>query len=300
MATLREYFETDFSHVARVHITLAHDGTDVEGVVMYDMPLHAAGLALYVTGEGHSLEFFIELLRKVQPGTPMIAANRITLPTARHFPGSLKIHNDSELKIGYRLYGDSTWKLANEITSSGRMIIYSESNLPEENIIKLQGVAGEIGHKLLFRSSEYVKERTRCEIPLAFISHDSRDKDTVARRIAVGLQKMLCPVWYDEFSLKVGAPLRESIEKGLRECKKCIIVLSPSFLANNGWTKKEFESVFTREILEGTNLVLPVWCGITKEQVYGYCSSLLNIKGIDWNALGEEESCRQLFKAIVD
>src|ERR1043165_7480259 len=40
---------------------------------------------------------------------------------------------------------------------------------------------------------------TKCS-PLAFISHDSRDKESIARPIALRLQRMLCPVWYDEFS----------------------------------------------------------------------------------------------------
>jgi hypothetical protein len=37
-------------------------------------------------------------------------------------------------------------------------------------------------------------------------------------------------VWYDEFSLKVGDSLRESIEKGIKECKKCILILTQNYL----------------------------------------------------------------------
>ena len=100
-------------------------------------------------------------------------------------------------------------------------------------------------------SQNYALERSRLEKPLAFICHDSRDKAQVARPIAIGLSKLMCPVWYDEFSLKVGDRLRESIEKGLRkECKKCVLVLSPQFFGNTGWTRVEFNSIFTREIIE--------------------------------------------------
>ncbi|MDP6102278.1 MAG: hypothetical protein QF579_03090 [Dehalococcoidia bacterium] len=52
---------------------------------------------------------------------------------------------------------------------------------------------------------------------MALISHDSRDKDDVDCKIAINLNRMLCPVWYDEFSPKVGDSLREGIEKGLKE-----------------------------------------------------------------------------------
>jgi hypothetical protein len=51
------------------------------------------------------------------------------------------------------------------------------------------------------------------------------------------------------------------------ECKKCVLVLSSNFLSNTGWTKAEFDSVFTRQILEGSNVALPVWCGVTKQQI---------------------------------
>jgi hypothetical protein len=60
----------------------------------------------------------------------------------------------------------------------------------------------------------------------------------------------MCLVWYDQFSLRVGDSLRESVEAGLKECHKCILVLTPNFLSNKGWAKHEYSSIFTREIVE--------------------------------------------------
>lgn len=130
------------------------------------------------------------------------------------------------------------------------------------------------------------------------ISYDSRDR-AVAHAIAVQLRRMMCPVWYDEFSLMVGDNLRTKIEKGLKECRKCVLILSPEFFSNAGWTRKEFDSIFTREIIEEQNLVFPVWHGVTKHTVYDYSPSLLNVKGVDWT-LGEEEVSRRLLLAITD
>jgi hypothetical protein len=98
----------------------------------------------------------------------------------------------------------------------------------------------------------------------------------------MGLSKMRCPVWYDEYSVKVGDSLRASVEQGLRVSKKCVLILSPHFLSNTGWTQTEFDSVFTRQILEGSNVVLPVWCGVSKEQVYEYSPSLLDRLAVRW------------------
>ncbi len=115
--------------------------------------------------------------------------------------------------------------------------------------------------------------------------------------MAIRLQQMLCPVWFDEFSLGVGDSLRDKIEKGLKECATCIVILSPYFLANKRWTKVEFDSVFTREIIEERNVMLPVWCGVAVKDVYEYSPSLANKLGINWD-LGLDEVCRRLYQKI--
>ena len=181
-----------------------------------------------------------------------------------------------------------------------RLFIYSESDLSDDEIRAVQAEGLKANHHILFRSRRYVSERSIPDKPLGFISYDSRDREDVARRIATNLQSMMCPVWYDEFSLRVGANLRDSIEAGLKSCKKCILILSENFFSNNGWTKKEFDSIFTREILEQKQLVLPVWYKVTKEMVYEYSPSLLNVKGLDWDMMGEEEVCKQLAGALLE
>lgn len=143
----------------------------------------------------------------------------------------------------------------------------------------------------------YAAERSAYEKPLAFISHDSRDKDSVVRDLALELSKRSCPVWYDEFSLRVGDSLRMSIEAGMREAKKCIVILSPNYLENLGWCKAEFDSIFTREVLERTNVILPVWHNVGVEQIYKYSPRLADKVGLS-SALGIQELARQLSAAV--
>lgn len=112
--------------------------------------------------------------------------------------------------------------------------------------------------------------------PVAFISHDSRDKDELVRDLAMQLSIRLRKVWYDEFSLKAGDSLRENIENGLKQCEKCIIVLSPNFIANSGWTKTEFDSIFTRELVKNESVFIPIWHNVTKDQVFEYCPKLVD------------------------
>ncbi len=144
----------------------------------------------------------------------------------------------------------------------------------------------------------FAEKRSQLERPFAFISHDSRDKDEIARPIAIHLKKLMYPVWYDEFSLNVGDSLKESTEKGIKQCGKCIVVLTPNFFSNKGWTKMEFDSIFTKQILQRTNLILPIWHKVSVTEVFDYSPSLADKVGLQ-SSLGVEEISRQLYHAIT-
>lgn len=300
MATLREYYEKDFSHSTRIYINVPINGEFIDGAILYDFAGFYAFVVLYITGNDRKPGFYINLLSQLEYGRSQLQFDgRVQLPSAKEFPGQLRIENKVDFEILAQYFGDTEWISTKNIQASRRVFIYSETDLSLNEIDLLKKKARELDHELQFRSERFRQERSRHEKPLAFISHDSRDKDIVAKKIAINLQRMLCPVWYDEFSLKIGDNLRESIENGLKESKKCILVLSPNFISNKGWTKTEFDSIFTRQILEEQKLVLPVWYRVTKQDVYDYSPSLLNVKGADWEQLGEEEVCRQLYKAIM-
>ena len=76
--------------------------------------------------------------------------------------------------------------------------------MPQELRDRMTAEAEVVGRPAAFRSVDYMNERNKWEKPRAFISHDSRDKTTIAEPIAVQLQRLMCPVWYDQFSLRVG------------------------------------------------------------------------------------------------
>ena len=300
MATIREYFNSDFTSAVKLYATLPIIGPDVECTILYDFEAYAAFIACYVAGTDRTPQFFKDFVEGLKLGeTTIQMGDRIRLPTVRSLPGELTVQRGPTLTVSARFFGETDHISNHEILSTRRLFIYSETQLEDTEIANLKAAATAAGHALQFRSTKHAKERSRHETPLAFISHNSRDKEIVARKIALNLQKKLCPVWYDEFSLKVGDRLRDSIEYGLKTCHKCIVVLSHNFFSNIGWSKTKFDSIFTREILEGSNLILPVWVDVSKSDVYNYSPSLLNVKGLDWNQLGEEMVCIKLHQAIM-
>jgi hypothetical protein len=117
------------------------------------------------------------------------------------------------------------------------------------------------------------------------------------RELAYEMVRLMCPVWYDEYSLKVGDSLRTNIENGLKEARKCIIVLSPNFMSNGGWGKAEFDSIFTREILEKQNVILPIWHNVTVQQVYDYSPRMADKVALP-SSLGVPELARRLMSVI--
>jgi hypothetical protein len=74
MATLRQYSETDFSHVVRVSVKVsAPDGEEIDSYWLVDFLGNIAYLSCYVPGEGRSLEFFQQLVTSLEHGKTRLA-----------------------------------------------------------------------------------------------------------------------------------------------------------------------------------------------------------------------------------
>lgn len=102
----------------------------------------------------------------------------------------------------------------------------------------------------------------------AFISHATEDKETLVRAVAHGLRDRGLNIWYDEFSLRAGDSLRAKIDEGLSSCRFGIVVLSKAFFEKR-WPQNELNGLFSVEIA-GNATIIPVWFGVTYEDVTSY------------------------------
>jgi hypothetical protein len=118
-----------------------------------------------------------------------------------------------------------------------------------------------------------------------FICHASEDKESFVRPLAERLQANGIRVWYDEFALKVGDRLRQSIDRGLKSSRFGVVVLSPAFLQKN-WPQYELDGLAQRE-LGGKKVILPVWHNLSEPDVRQYSPSLagrvaaLSVEGME-------------------
>lgn len=111
-----------------------------------------------------------------------------------------------------------------------------------------------------------------------FISHASEDKDAIATPLARVLQEKGLRVWYDDFSLRLGDSLRESIDRGLARSQYGVVILSGYFFGKH-WPQQELNGLATREV-DGQNVILPVWHGVGFAEVRGYSVTLADRKAV--------------------
>lgn len=303
MATLKEYFEADFSHTvimaSPVQLSINDIGdVQIESRIHLDFSSKALFASFFIENKELSTSQLIDLIDQINAlwakGWP--APPNLKLPLARLYPGELMIER-SPFAVTSKFFGGPSTR-HDQLIFTGRIYIYIDRDFTVE---EQEGIKSSLKNQKVdpqFRGPSYREKRDKLQTPLAFVSHDSRDKANIARPIALSLQRNLVPVWYDEFSLPVGAKLRESIEAGIKECKKCILIVTKNFISNQGWTKVEFDSVFTKEIFEKGNILLPVWHEVTAKEVYDYSAWLANIKAADWSE-GEEEVVRKLQREIM-
>jgi hypothetical protein len=106
-----------------------------------------------------------------------------------------------------------------------------------------------------------------------FICHASEDKEDFVKPLANALVREGLRVWYDEFELHLGDSLRRSIDRGLRDSRFGIVVLSHGFFSKE-WPQRELDGLAARETSGGEKVILPIWHNITKEDVLRYSPTL--------------------------
>lgn len=99
----------------------------------------------------------------------------------------------------------------------------------------------------------------------AFISHAGEDRDEIAEPLAETLSQMGLQIWYDDFELRVGDSLTESINVGLAKSRYGIVIVSDAFFDKN-WTQYELRGLTQRDTTERTT-ILPLKYDISIDEI---------------------------------
>lgn len=269
MGTLRQYFDHDFLTIPAGGVGTAQSSTTIA--------VNCGELQFFVTLKlCHDLDANSKYWMVYSPsGLPKLALlSLLEKPEIRdgRMPSAPMGGGFLHLAVN----GRSTEKTV----FTGRVFYYVDDTLSEAAIREITEHGRSLGLDVTVRETAYATTRSIGERPLAFISHDSADKADVARPLAQRLIELRCPVWYDEFTLKIGDNLRESIDNGIRNAHRCVLVLSPAYFSNKGWGRAEYDSIFTREMIEKDNIILPIWHNVGKEDVFQYSTWLPSRVGL--------------------
>lgn len=105
-----------------------------------------------------------------------------------------------------------------------------------------------------------------------FVGHASEDEETFVREFVTELQSLGVRVWYDEAVLQLGDRLRRKIDEGLAKSRFGVVVLSHAFFRKQ-WPQTELDGLVMREHT-GKQILLPIWHGITHEEIVRYSPTL--------------------------
>lgn len=128
-----------------------------------------------------------------------------------------------------------------------------------------------------------------------FICHANEDKEEFVRDLAETLMKNGANVFYDEYSIKLGDSLTDSINKGIKTSDNAIIVLSNYFFEKS-WTQAELQAIFHKSRSTDYKIFI-IYHNISNAQVTEKYPLLSDIKAIN-SSDGLNKIIEELFKAI--
>ncbi|MCW2093073.1 UNVERIFIED_ORG: putative transcriptional regulator [Rhodococcus erythropolis] len=177
----------------------------------------------------------------------------------------------------------------------------SDSEILERKWVALRRVAKDAASQ--FPSSlvthvgakrEVAPQNLVCDV---FLSHASEDKDEVARPLKDALEAIGVSVWFDEIQIKVGHSIRQSIEKGIQDCRFGVVIISPNFFAKQ-WTNAELDALFGKKMGTGEDLVLPVWHHVSKDEVTRNSPLLAGILALNTATMTVDEIASALAEVV--
>lgn len=143
------------------------------------------------------------------------------------------------------------------------------------------------------QSLEVVKKKENV-IYDVFISHAHEDKEPLVTELSRQLTESGLRVFEDVRVMKLGDSLSDKINEGIKRSKFGLVVLSKAFF-QKGWTQYEYKGFLHKEIEEGRTVILPIWHGVTKEEVVEFNPVLVD----KWGVKTEDYSIDEIVDMVL-
>lgn len=96
--------------------------------------------------------------------------------------------------------------------------------------------------------------------------------------------------------MKLGDSISRSIDKGLAESSYGIVIISPAFIGKP-WPEYELRGLVVREI-EAGKVILPIWHGVSREEVIDFSPPLADKLAIDTSRAGSRDVSIQILRLV--
>lgn len=141
---------------------------------------------------------------------------------------------------------------------------------------------------------------TDVETPSAydvFLSHASEDKDDVARPLAEALTARGVTVWFDELNIHVGQSIRREIERGIRDARFGLLIISEHFMVKQ-WTQAELDALWGKKLAAKDDSLLPVWHKVSYDEVQAALPLLVGLHALNTSTMSIEKIADLLASTI--
>lgn len=85
-------------------------------------------------------------------------------------------------------------------------------------------------------------------------------------------------VWFDELDIRVGQSIRREIERGIRDARFGLLIISEHFMVKPR-TQAELDALWGKKIAANDDSLLPVWHKVTFDEVQ---AALPLLAGLHW------------------
>jgi hypothetical protein len=153
---------------------------------------------------------------------------------------------DVDMRLAHHLDEDTEYESWADLPFSNRLFIFTDRPHPSRQ--HLLGLLRAPDRRVAIIDDREWERRLAMRKPDAFIAHDSRDKDNLARPLAHSLSRLGLIIWFDEFSLKPGDRLSETIDRGLTDCRHAVLLTTPHLLENTSWASTEMSALLSRAV----------------------------------------------------
>jgi hypothetical protein len=202
MASVREHFDKAFLYLLSVSVPLGiatpHGEVEIVSKKMVDFDGRAKFLAVYVPSHPEWLSLCRFLCGNIEHLLNPSGSSNVSLPPAQLVYGGYNIVNAERLVITAQPLCEPPIAEA-ALPFSRVMFFYSDNDATDAELTDLRSAAALNSIHLRWRGPLFAEKHSVGEKPIAFISHDSRDKADIARPLAISLQKKLCPVGLTNF-----------------------------------------------------------------------------------------------------